>query len=89
MFPIKRSHLGCLIVCIFLFNGHTVQADDVPKMRGDKILEEMFEKREVINTLTYRLEKKERIKNKLIEEAIFIKLSINPFKVYSKMDYPK
>lgn len=64
-------------------------AEDPPKPSGDQILEQMFKKIETIKTITYRLEKKERIKNKILEEALFIKLSVSPFKVYSKMDYPK
>ena len=66
-----------------------VYAEDLTKISGDQILNKMFDKIETIKTLTYQLEKKERIKNKIIEEALFIKLSIDPFKVYSKMDYPK
>jgi len=84
-----KAYISISIFVLFLSITSLVYAEDLTKISGDQILNKMFDKIETIKTLTYQLEKKERIKNKIIEEALFIKLSIDPFKVYSKMDYPK
>lgn len=77
-----------LIILSFLITPLSY-AENAKIISGDEILNKMFDKIESIKTVSYRLEKKERIKNEIIDEALFIKLSIEPFKVYSKMDYPK
>lgn len=84
-----KIHHRIPLLILLLFTTTLIFGDDTYIIRGDQILEKMFKKIETIKTMTYRLEKKERIKNKIIEEALFIKLSIEPFKVYSKMDFPK
>lgn len=89
MTDIFKSYLSISSFLLFLLITPIIHAEDTINISGDQILEKMFDKIETINTLTYQLEKKERIKNKVIEEALFIKLSIKPFKIYSKMDYPK
>lgn len=89
MADIFKSYLSISSFLLFLLITPIIHAEDTISISGDQILEKMFDKIETINTLTYQLEKKERIKNKVIEEALFIKLSIKPFKIYSKMDYPK
>lgn len=89
MFQKSISYLGCLLVCGFLFMAQTIQAEEFFKLTGDQILVKMIEKTKSINTIIYRLDKKERIKGKLIDEALFIKLSVKPFKIYTRMYSPK
>ena len=84
-----HQYLSSFLICFFLLSGQFMHAEDPSKPSGDQVLEQMIERIQTINTITYRLEKKERIKNKILEEALFVKLSISPFRVYSKMDYPK
>ncbi len=89
MTDIFKSYLSISLFLLFYLITPITYAEDPINISGDQILEKMFDKIETINTLTYRLKKKERIENKIIEEALFIKLSVEPFRIYSKMDYPK
>lgn len=89
MFQKSILFLGCFLVSVFLLYGQTTQNKDLSKLSGDQILMKMIEKTKSINTIIYRLDKKERIKGKFINGALFIKLSVEPFKIYTRMYSPK
>lgn len=84
-----KSYLSISSFILFFFITQLIYAEDSGNYSGDQILKKVIAKIETINTLTYRLEKQERIKNKLVDEILNIKLSIDPFKVYTRMNYPK
>lgn len=71
---------------IFLF--HSLHAQDHPQ-DPHAITMEMFEQTRQISTVTYEMEKLERINGKMIEQRSWTKLSRDPYKVYVKQLYPK
>lgn len=83
------TYINCLLLAMFLFCSQAAQAEDLPKLSGDQILERMIETTKSVKTAIYRLDKIERIKDKLVEESLFIKLSVKPFKIYTRMYSPK
>lgn len=73
-----------MVFCSF---NSFAQSDD--PFAGDEILKQMIAKTKTIETAAYDFFKQERIKGKIIEEVLSIKLSIEPFMIYTRMDAPK
>lgn len=56
---------------------------------GYDLVKRMFNETKKIQTLSYRIRKTERINEKLVTQISTVKLSRNPYKVYSEQSYPK
>lgn len=57
-------------------------------LSGYELSKQMFESTKQINTLRYRMNKKERINGKMIEQQSSVKLSRHPYKVYTRQSAP-
>ncbi|WP_317191802.1 DUF1571 domain-containing protein [Fulvivirga marina] len=69
-----------LIFSFFISNGQTLS--------GPEVTQKMFAATKDIKTLIYRMKKIERIKGEMTTQVSFVKLIREPFKVYTKQEYP-
>ncbi|ELR71657.1 hypothetical protein C900_02393 [Fulvivirga imtechensis AK7] len=55
---------------------------------GAEITRQMFDSTKKIKTLTYKMKKMERIEGEMTTQIASVKLQRNPFKVYTRQEYP-
>jgi len=61
----------------------------VPKISGHSIAQKMFHRTASINSLTYVMNKQERIDGKMIKQVSYSKVELSPLKVYVRQIFPK
>lgn len=75
-----------LLILLLFISGSTT-SDKVPP--GIDVANIMFKKTKEIKTMVFVMKKFERLNGELVEQRSSVKLSREPFKVYSKQLYPK